>query len=90
VITASAEPEATHAVTASPNPAGDHVDVTCIGCAISDIRVVMATGLVSEVGTVHALHGETRRIDLSGLPAGLYYVRVTGHDFTKTIPVVKQ
>ena len=90
VITSSAEPQGRYAVKVSPNPAGDHLDVTCIGCAIAEIQVIMATGLVAGVDAAPSLSETTRRIDLSGLPAGLYYVRVTGEDFTKTIPVVKQ
>jgi hypothetical protein len=89
IITSSAEPQETYAIMASPNPANDFIDIICIGAAMSSVQLMGNPGMVLQSEKVLGRDGTSHRINLTGLPSGIYYIRVTGREFTKTIPVVK-
>lgn len=70
----------------SPNPAGEYVDFT-------GIKFVLNYTLFNSIGqniigdTVNAFEG---RIDLSTLKAGIYFIRFSGENGHKTLPLVRQ
>jgi hypothetical protein len=68
-------------ITISPNPAGDYIDVMLNGVK----EPVLSVKVYDVLGTCVRTHplapsqeGETIRIDVSGLAAGVYFVRVGG------------
>ncbi|MBK9981014.1 MAG: hypothetical protein IPP15_01085 [Saprospiraceae bacterium] len=89
IITSSDDPAESYTIIASPNPTNDFVDIICTGNSISSVQLMAIPGIVllSETGIVD--NGTAHRICLTDFPPGLYYIRITGKDFTKTVPVVK-
>ncbi|MEL7421731.1 MAG: T9SS type A sorting domain-containing protein [Bacteroidota bacterium] len=60
-----------------PNPASDYIFINSADITAEDQVVILdATG--RQVQAPQALDGQTSRIEISGLPAGLYYAQVFG------------
>ena len=60
-----------------PNPATDYIFINSADITAEDQIVILdATG--RQVQAPQALDGQTSRIEISGLPAGLYYAQVFG------------
>jgi hypothetical protein len=90
IITSATDPGETYTVTASPNPTYDFVDIICTGAPISAVQLIDSPGKVYISEKVLIPDGATYRIPLSGLPSGMYFVRMTTENgITKLIPVVK-
>ncbi len=60
-------------VSIAPNPAEDHIMITCTGCAGLDAQVTDALGKVVTIGHVSA---EVLEMDIARLPEGLYLLKV--------------
>ena len=74
-----------------PNPAVDQVKLTFELDADMDIRleIVSTNGQILRSQSIASQRGaNTHRIDLEGLPAGTYWVRVSGKDIRLAKPLV--
>ncbi len=90
IITSVTDPDETYTVTSSPNPTHDFIDIICTGASISAVQLIDSPGKIYISEKVLVLDGAPYRIPLSGLPSGMYFVRITtANGFTKLIPVVK-
>lgn len=90
ILTPVTDPNETYPVTASPNPTHDFIDIICTGASISAVQLIDSPGKINMSEKVLVLDGAPYRIPLSGLPSGMYFVRITtATGFTKLIRVVK-
>lgn len=74
-------------LTVSPNPASDYIDIISKHTEHADIAIVDAIGRVVLTGT---LEDGSRSVDVSILPAGIYYVRCLAGSEISTVRFVKQ
>lgn len=74
-------------ISLAPNPATQFVDVSSAGVIDPVIEIVTAAG---ETVIVCRTAGDTHRIDISALPAGLYSVRVSGANANFSEKLTKQ
>ena len=70
-----------------PNPANDVINVQCTMCNVQEVEVIDVYGKV--INTVNVTDNPTR-INVSGLAAGMYFVRVTTDQGTVTKTFVKK
>jgi len=89
IITSATDPDESFTITASPNPAKDVINISCTGSSVSVLQLIDTRGKVLINDKTYIPEGVAYRINLSGVPSGMYYIRMTGRDFAKTIPVVK-
>ncbi len=77
-------------IAVQPNPTFNLLQVTCFGKATTLVEVVDLLGQVVLSDTTIIEAGVPRMLYLENLPAGLYYLRVSGVNFIKTEKVIKQ
>jgi hypothetical protein len=90
VITATIEPGSSIRISFSPNPADDFVNILCKGSATSMVQLIDQTGSILMTDHTIVPDGVMRKLNLTGWPAGMYYVSITGADFTHAIPIWKK
>lgn len=69
-----------------PNPVNDVLHLS----ADETITTVNLVNLLGQTLLSKAVHANTAAIDMSGLPAGNYFVKVTSGAYSKTVKVVRQ
>jgi hypothetical protein len=89
IITSATDPGESFTITASPNPASDVISITCMGSSVTVLQVIDIRGKVLISDNTYIPEGAAHRIDLAGLPSGMYFIRMTGRGFAKVVPVVK-
>jgi len=89
VITSATDPERRYILSAFPNPARDFIDLRCTGCETYSTQLITVTGLPARAEIRASSDGASRLIHLAGMPAGIYYIRITGPDYVRLLPVVK-
>lgn len=89
IITAIIEPGNSIRISVSPNPADDFVNVICKGSTASMVQLIDQTGSILMTDHTMLPEGVMRMVSLIGWPSGMYYIRITGSDFTYTIPIYK-
>ncbi len=83
----------TNIVSVYPNPAGGKttISVTAERDETATIRVLDNTGRIVQQRAINIVAGKNNfEINLKLLPAGLYYVDVTGNTFSEKIKLIKQ
>lgn len=91
IITSVTDPDELYTVTASPNPANDFVDIVCTGASIAAVQLIDAAGKIYLDKSGLIQDSTPYRISVSGLPSGMYFVRMTtGKGGTKLVPIVKK
>ncbi len=60
----------------TPNPTTDEVTIQFQGLSVTEIRLMSNDGRVLQ--SIYRPHGETVALNLSGIPAGIYFIQVSG------------
>lgn len=90
VITGIHDPEDAFILEASPNPAHVFVDIRCEGTTVTSLEILDARGKTIRREDVSIFEGTAYRVDLNGVPEGLYFIRVgTKKGRKKVIGVVR-
>jgi hypothetical protein len=76
------------AIICSPNPTSDKITVTVAG--VYDNATITLSGIDGKVYYNVPVTGNNTTIDMSKLPAALYFVKYTNKDYSSIIKVVKQ
>ncbi len=76
------------AIICSPNPTSDKITVTVTG--VYDNATITLSGIDGKVYYNIPVTGNNTTIDMSKLPAALYFVKYTNKDYSSIIKVVKQ
>jgi hypothetical protein len=72
-----------------PNPASDFLNVELNGKVdLLRAELLNTMGQVLRQVKYTSLHGDLIRLDVSDLPAGVYFVRLVGNDFHQTNRVI--
>jgi hypothetical protein len=73
----------------APNPTLTQMQITCTGATLDALQLIDQLGNL--VQAVKLGVGDTNfyTLQLDGVPAGTYYVRIIGKDFSRSIPFVK-
>jgi len=79
----------TTAIICSPNPTSGKITVSVTGTAYNDATVTL-TGLDGKVLYNAPVIGNKAEIDMSSLPAAVYFVKYTNKDYSDIIKVMKQ
>ena len=90
LITATTEPGSSMQISISPNPAADFVNIISKGSAISMTQLIDQTGCILMTDLTKVPDGVARKINLNGMPAGIYYIRMIGEGFTRVVPFWKE
>jgi hypothetical protein len=77
-------------ISISPNPAHDIIAIKCDGIATNSVQLFDELGRLVLEDKTFAADGATRTLQVDKIPVGLYFVRLIGKDFSKTVTVVKQ
>jgi hypothetical protein len=77
-------------ISISPNPAHDVIAIKCDGIATNSVQLFDELGRLVLEDKTFAADGATRTLQVDKIPVGLYFVRLIGKDFSKTLTVVKQ
>jgi hypothetical protein len=81
--------EAIHLVV-SPNPAIDYLLIHCIDCNFDRVELIDNLGRFIRTEKSGVPQGDAMTLQLEAVPSGLYYVKVYGEGFVKTVRVVKE
>lgn len=84
-ITETATPEMTPALQVYPNPVTDRLHVTLPGDGPAVVKIVNLTG---QTVIESRVKGREVTLDVSCLPAGMYFLRLTGSRESSAIPVM--
>lgn len=90
VITSTDNQDNQYKITASPNPAQEIIYIRCEGSSTTSVELIDNLGRLLLKDISFAPDGATRSIQLDKIPAGTYHLKVSGKDFSKTIPILKQ
>ena len=88
--TATVETNNQYEILVSPNPTEGLINILCRGGATSIVEVITIEGRVVLEDKTFVKDSEPRTLNISNLASGIYYVRISGIDFTKTLYIVKQ
>lgn len=88
-ITSTADPEDGLTTLIAPNPVQDVLRIICTGRATTSVRLVDQLGRVVLVDNTFVPDGATRTVNMSLIPAGIYYVQINGKEFVRMERVVK-
>ncbi|MBK9981589.1 MAG: SBBP repeat-containing protein [Saprospiraceae bacterium] len=77
-------------ITVSPNPTDEIIHITCQGGSTSLAQIIDNLGKVIIEDTALVSDGVKRTLSLEKMPSGIYYLRLVGNGFTKTVSIVKQ
>lgn len=79
------------ALSVYPQPARERVYIVSPdfpGSGRFDIRIFTSSGRIVSMNTVN-IHGSTIDLDVSGLKAGIYFVKIDSDSFSKTVRLIK-
>ena len=74
---------------ADTNPVQDVLRIICTGRATTSVRLIDQLGRVVLVDNTFVPDGATRTVNMSLIPAGIYYVQINGKEFVRMERVVK-
>ncbi len=76
-------------IVVAPNPTQTEIRITCTGASMESLHLMDPLGKSILHENLSKKDGEFYKLQLENLPAGTYFVRILGNDFSRTIPVVK-
>lgn len=90
LLTSVSDPDDLFTITTSPNPARDGIAIVCRGGAINTLQLMDVQGKVLSSEQVMIPDGVPYRMNVSRLSSGIYFIRMIGVGFTKTISFIKE
>jgi hypothetical protein len=73
-----------------PNPTRDWIRIVGQGSATSSVQVLDNLGRTVAHDYTFLKDGAVRNLNLEHLPPGIYFLKIMGEGFLKTVPIVKQ
>jgi hypothetical protein len=88
MTTSAHSPVNDYKISASPNPASDLIYIKCEGSATTSVVLIDNLGRILLQDHSFAPDGSIRSLQLGQIPDGVYYLKVTGKDFSRTISII--
>jgi hypothetical protein len=76
-------------VTVTPNPTESIINIKCEGGVTTSVQVFDNLGQLMIEDNSIVIDGALRTLNIANYPSGVYYVKVSGKGFAKTIKIVK-
>ena len=76
-------------IVVAPNPINDALHIVCKGHASTNVTMLNNLGKVVLTDPIFISEGMTRSLSVENLPSGVYYLRIEGTGFVKTLRIVK-
>ena len=73
----------------APNPAQAEINIICTGATMESLQLMDQLGKIMLTKQLDPSDTLYYKLNMENLPAGTYFVRIVGKDFSRTIPVVK-
>ena len=73
----------------APNPAQAEINIICTGATMESLQLMDQLGKIMLTKQLDSSDTLYYKLNMENLPAGTYFVRIVGKDFSRTIPVVK-
>ncbi|MFN0175747.1 MAG: M60 family metallopeptidase [Saprospiraceae bacterium] len=73
----------------APNPVTDMLNIMVSGSSTTNNRILDNLGRVVLEEQTFVPDGTVRTLNMTGLPAGAYYLQITGTNFVRTLRIVK-
>lgn len=89
VISAVKDPYDGIKITIAPNPVTDILNIMVSGSSTTNIRILDKLGRVVVAEQTFIPDGTASTLNVALLPAGAYYLQVTGTNFVRTVRMVK-
>lgn len=90
MTTSTTDLDSKYEITVFPNPTQQAVNIKCEGSATTSVQVFDNLGKLVLEDASFAPDGTLRTLFLDKAPSGMYYLRIVGEGFAKTISIVKQ
>ena len=89
IISSTHQANAQVNIVVAPNPTQTEIHITCTGASMESLHLMDPVGKSILTKKLDTSDTEYYKLNMENLPAGTYFVRILGKDFSKTIPVVK-
>jgi Secretion system C-terminal sorting domain len=90
IITATDEQNEAFKISILPNPTHDVLHIIGVGKSTNSVQVLDNLGRVVMADFTVLKDGETRVLNIENLPPAVYFLKIMGDKFTKTVSIVKQ
>lgn len=90
VTTSTNDQDNKYNITVSPNPTQYIVQIRCEGSSTTSVELIDNLGRLLIEDKSFTPDGAIRTMKVDEIPAGTYYLKIFGKDFSKTVSIIKQ